>query len=169
MLDFLGRTGLWQWKTNQDLETGLKIALKHVNRSDLVSKTPICLPPPSFLPFLHYILYFISPSSLGLIGMSKFLYFLWHHTAQAWFGVGLTGTCTGTSYHGPLLMQEGVSTLQPELLQGTSHRALCASCVLQCNNLYGEAAMRQLITCWPGNCGQSLTLNFWAWSAWPAL
>lgn len=70
-LDFLGRTGLWQWKTNQDLETGLKIALKHANRPDLVSKSPICLLPPSFLLSLYHILYFGSSSSLGLIGMSN--------------------------------------------------------------------------------------------------
>lgn len=167
-LDFLGRTSLWQWKTNQDLVTGLKFALKHANRPDLVSKSPICLLPPSFLPFLYHILYFASSSSLGFIGMSKFLQFFWHPTAQAWFGVGLTGTCTGTSYHGPLLHAGRGSTLQPQLLQGTSHR-LCASCVLQCNNLYGVAATKQLITCWPGECGQSLALYFRAWSSWPAL
>lgn len=125
-LDFLGKTGIWQWKTNQDLETGLKIALKHANRSDRVSKTPNCLLPPSFLPFLYYILYFTSPSSLGLIDMSELLHFLWHHTAQAWFGVGLTGT--GTSYHGPLHHAGRVSTLQPQLLQGTSHREVLHMC-----------------------------------------
>lgn len=156
-LDFLGRTGLWQWKTNQNLETWLKFALKHVNRPELVSKSQICLLLPSFLPFLYHILYSASSSSLGLIGMSEFLHFFWHPTAQAWFGMGLTGTCPGTSYHGPLFLAGRVGTLQPQLLQGTSHRVLCASCVLQCNNLCGVAATKQLKTCWPGECGQSLT------------
>lgn len=92
--DFLVRTGLWQGKTNQDLETGLKIALKHTNRPDLVSKTPICHLPPSFLPSLYYTLHckllipwthwYVRIPALPLASHSTGL--IWHgtHRHQHW-------------------------------------------------------------------------------------
>lgn len=99
-LDFLSRNGHWQCKTNQDLEARLKVTLKHANRPYFVSKSPICLLPPSFPPFLHHIQYFASSSSTGLMGMSRSQHLLWHCRAQGWAGTGATGYCSGTSYHG---------------------------------------------------------------------
>lgn len=130
-LDFLCRTGLWQWETNQDLEAGLKITLKHANRADFISKSPICLLPPSFPPFLYYILYFTSSSSLGLMvcldpsissGTTKHRAELaWESQATALYWNKLPrASCSTLAGH--------VSTLQPP--KGTSHRVIRASHVL---------------------------------------
>lgn len=151
-LHFLGRTGLWQWKTNQALETGLKIALKHANRPDLVSESPICLLLPSFLPLLYHILHSASSSSLRLIRMSEFLQFFWHHKGLIWHGTHRYLHWTPPRAPAP------AATAAPGHFP---HSAACCTAII-CHRVVTFSVISchkatDVITCWPGEWGQPST------------